>query len=197
MDPNLTHLVVNHVPVLGSLLATGILAYGLLRKQEEIIRLSLYLFVLSAVAALPVYFSGEGAEEGVEHLSGVAESLIENHEDLAKFAIVLVEGLGLAAIGGLVLSFRATRLPLWYASIVGVLALFNGGVMAQTAHLGGQIRHSEIRTGAQGGRSENATEGARHAETEADEKTERFERNEISERNEPNERSERQEAEAR
>ena len=60
------HLMLNHLPLLGSAIATGIFALGLLRRQEEILRLSLYLFIFSALAALPVYFSGEGAEEAVD-----------------------------------------------------------------------------------------------------------------------------------
>ena len=31
--------------------------------------------------------------------------------------------------------------------VVLVLAIASGGIMAQTAHLGGQIRHTEIRGG--------------------------------------------------
>lgn len=159
MSPQALHLMLNHVPVIGSLLATAVLAFGLLRRQEDIIRLSLYLFIFAAVMALPVYFSGEGAEEAVEHLPGVAEALIEDHEHLAEVAIWLIQGLGLAAIGGLVLSFRQTRLPLWFAAVFGLLALGNGGVLAQTAHLGGQIRHSEIRQGAQPNKAEKNPEG--------------------------------------
>ena len=145
MEPAFIHLMLNHLPVLGTLLATGMLTYGLIRKQEEIIRLSLYLFIGSALAALPVFFSGEGAEEAVEHLPGVAEALIEDHEHLAEVAIWLLEGLGLMAIAGLVLSFRKRLLPLWCAGLLAALALVTGGVLVQTAHLGGLIRHSEIR----------------------------------------------------
>jgi hypothetical protein len=141
------HLLLNHAPLLGSLIATVILAWGLFRKNEEIIRVSLYIFVGSALAALPVYFSGEGAEEAVEHLPGVVESLIEDHEHLAKVAIVMMEALGVGALAGIITSFRITSLPrlLGFALLIG--GLFNGGVMAQTAHLGGLIRHTEIRNG--------------------------------------------------
>ncbi|MGE3726169.1 MAG: hypothetical protein AB7I41_11505 [Candidatus Sericytochromatia bacterium] len=148
MDSVQIHLLLNHAPIMGSLLATALLAWGLLRKNEEVVRVSLYILVGSALAALPVYFSGEGAEEAVEHLPGVVENLIEDHEHLAKVAIMIMEGLGLAALGGIFFSFRKVTLPLWYAGLLLTLGLINGGVMAQTAHLGGLIRHSEIRSGA-------------------------------------------------
>jgi len=148
MDSVQIHLLLNHAPIMGSLLATALLAWGLFRKNEEVVRVSLYILVGSALAALPVYFSGEGAEEAVEHLPGVVENLIEDHEHLAKVAIMIMEGLGLAALGGIFFSFRKQTLPLWYAGLLLALGLVNGGVMAQTAHLGGLIRHSEIRSGA-------------------------------------------------
>jgi len=148
MDSVQIHLLLNHAPIMGSLLATALLAWGLFRKNEEVVRVSLYILVGSALAALPVYFSGEGAEEAVEHLPGVVENLIEDHEHLAKVAIMIMEGLGLAALGGIFFSFRKQTLPLWYAGLLLALGLVNGGVMAQTAHLGGLIRHSEIRAGA-------------------------------------------------
>lgn len=139
------HLLLNHVPIMGSLIATAILAWGMIRKNEEIIRVSLYLLIGSALAALPVYFSGEGAEEAVEHLPGVVERLIEDHEHLAKVAIILMEGLGLGAAVALYFSFRKQVLPLAIAAGLLIVGLVNAGVLAQTAHLGGMIRHTEIR----------------------------------------------------
>lgn len=149
MDPTQIHLLLNHAPLMGSLIATAILAWGLFRKNEEIVRVSFYLFVGSALVALPVYFSGEGAEEAVEHLPGVLESLIEDHENLAKIAILIMEALGVGALAGLITSFRLKQLPFWFGTVLLIGGLINGGVMAQTAHLGGLIRHSEIRPGQQ------------------------------------------------
>lgn len=161
------HLLLNHIPVMGSLFATAILIWGLVRKQQDVIQTALYLFIISAVFAIPVYFSGEGAEEAVEHLPAVSEALIEDHEHLAKTAMFIIEALGLASIGALFLSIKNKLIPVWYSIALLVLALINGGVMAQTAHLGGLIRHSEIRQGASsGGRESEAEEGR---ENEADE----------------------------
>lgn len=142
------HLLLNHVPIIGSLIASAILAWGMLRKNEEVMRVSFCLLIVSAIVALPVYFSGEGAEEAVEHLPGVVERLIEDHEKFAKGAFVLMNTLGLSAVVGLVLSLRKA-LPHWYVICVLLLSLVNDAIMAQTAHLGGLIRHSEIRGKAQ------------------------------------------------
>jgi hypothetical protein len=58
MDSAHLHLMLTHVPVIGSLLGSGILAWGLVRKQPEVVRIALGVFVVSSVVALPVYFSG-------------------------------------------------------------------------------------------------------------------------------------------
>jgi hypothetical protein len=139
------HLMLNHVPVLASVIAVAILSWGLLRKNEEVIRVSFYLLIGSALVALPVYFSGEGAEEAVEHLPAVLESLIETHENWAKIAMIMGQVLGVGALVGVIISFRKQQTPRWLAGAVLVLGLIESGVAFQTAHLGGLIRHSEIR----------------------------------------------------
>jgi hypothetical protein len=53
--------------------------------------------------------------------------------------------LGVAAAVGLVRSRGGRSAPRRYATAVLLLALLASGVLARTANLGGQIRHSEIR----------------------------------------------------
>jgi hypothetical protein len=77
------HLSLNHLPVVGIIFGVLLLLLALLRKSEELKRVSLGVFVLTALLALPVYFTGEPAEEVVEHVPGVAESLIGRHENAA------------------------------------------------------------------------------------------------------------------
>jgi hypothetical protein len=76
--------VLNHIPILGTVLGFLLLSVAVARKSGELKRVSLAVFVITAVVALPVYFTGEPAEEIVEHLPGVSESLIERHEEAAQ-----------------------------------------------------------------------------------------------------------------
>lgn len=145
MDAAHMHLLLNHIPVIGTAVGLFLLAWGLWRTSDELKKVSLSIFIISAVIAIPTYLTGESAEELVEHLSGVSESLIERHEDAAVLAVAALELLGLAAAVTLVLFQRAHRAVNMMLAASLVLALVTGGLMARTANLGGQIRHTEIR----------------------------------------------------
>jgi hypothetical protein len=137
--------MLNHLPVIGSIFGALLLLFALLRKSEELERVSFGVFVFTALLALPVYFTGEPASEVVEHLPGVAESLIEEHEDAALFALLMAGATGVVALAGLILFRRAERLPRRIVGAVLVLSLATSGLMGWTANRGGRIRHTEIR----------------------------------------------------
>jgi predicted RND superfamily exporter protein len=93
---------------------------------------------------LPVYLTGEPAEEVVEHLPGVAESFIESHEDAAKFSLILTLATGALAFVALWFQKSESRRRLVNFGVMG-LATVAFLSLAYTANLGGKIRHSELR----------------------------------------------------
>jgi uncharacterized membrane protein len=140
------HLLLNHFPVIGVVFGFLFLAYAVTKESEELKKTSLGFFVLIAILALPVYFTGEPAEEVVKDLPGVTESVIEEHEEAALIALIAVEVLGVIALGGLFFFRGSTSLPSWFIKASLVLSLISVGLMAWTANLGGQVRHVEIRS---------------------------------------------------
>ena len=140
------HLMINHIPVLGTAFGTLLLAFGLVKKSEEIKRVSLGIFFIIAVAALPVYFTGEPAEEIVEHLPGVDEPILEEHEESALISLIAVGILGIFALGALWRYRRADAVPKRLIIAGLIISIVVCGLMAWTADLGGKIRHSEIRS---------------------------------------------------
>ena len=139
------HLLLNHIPVLGTAFGILLLAFAIVRKSEEIKQVSLGVFVFTAVAALPADFTGERAAEMVENLPGVSKPIIEPHEKSAVIAMWAAEILGIVALGGLLRFRRSRHLPHWFVAATLILAIAAGGLMARTANLGGKIRHTEIR----------------------------------------------------
>jgi uncharacterized membrane protein len=143
------HLILNHIPVLGTVFGLTLLGWAILRRNDAVQRVALATFVAVALLALPVYLTGQPAEDVVEHAAGVSESVIEAHEEAAVVALIGVELLGLIAAGGLYLSRRG-RAPFAAAPRTALLlSIVVAGLMAWTANLGGQIRHVETRAGAQ------------------------------------------------
>ena len=154
------HLLLNHVPVIGTILGLLLLVVGMIRKSTDFKLASFGIFVISAIIAIPVYFTGEPAEETVEHLPGVSHAIVEQHEESAVISLVGVEILGILALIGMFFSLRQHRIPSWLVPTVLVLSVVTAGLMARTAGLGGQIRHTEIRSG--------ATAAIQNAETQED-----------------------------
>jgi hypothetical protein len=138
------HLLLNHLPVMGTVIGILLLALARIRRSDELLRASLGLYVLLAASAVVVYLTGDGAEDLVERLPDVSKPLIEQHEEAALAATIALGIYGVAGAIALIVA-RGRALPRWAASAALVLALIPGGLMAWTANLGGQIRHSEIR----------------------------------------------------
>jgi hypothetical protein len=103
--------------------------------------------MIAALFTIPVYLTGEGTEETVEKLPGVSGGLIESHEEMAKIGLIIIIITGVAAL--ITLSIKKKPSLLKPSLILcAFLTFISFGIMAQTAHLGGQIRHTEIRNGA-------------------------------------------------
>jgi uncharacterized membrane protein len=140
------HLALTHVPVILSLVGLAILIIALIKKSNSLIKTSYYILLISGLAALPVFLTGESTEELVERLPGVSDAIIERHEEVAKLAMISIVVAGLAALTGLFLFKRSTATRILKV-VVLLFAVSSGGLLTQTAHLGGQIRHTEIRSG--------------------------------------------------
>lgn len=142
------HLALNHLPVMGTLFSMLLLGWGLIRRSAEIQKVALVAILLTGLSSIPVYLTGGSAEHVVEPLAGVDELALEAHESMGQFA--LWSGVGLAVIAAVALG-AGMRNPAWLSTGAAVVWLVNAlvfGVMGYTAHLGGLIRHPELRGGA-------------------------------------------------
>ncbi|HEX4875179.1 MAG TPA: DUF2231 domain-containing protein [Chitinophagaceae bacterium] len=147
MNPAQIHLALNHAPLFLSIIGGLLLLLGLIRKNESYKTISLYMLVAAGLFTIPVYLTGEGTEELVENLPGVNEAAIGEHEEMAKISLVIIAVTGAVALAGLLLRKNAAVGKILIVAAV-ILSLASFGTMAQTAHLGGKIRHAEIGTAA-------------------------------------------------
>jgi uncharacterized membrane protein len=148
MNPAQIHLALNHLPMGLVLVGVPLLAAALLRKSKELRGAASIILIFSALSAIPVYLSGEPAEEVVEHRTGVTSSTIHEHEEAAELSMIIIEVLGALVLVVCLLEWfkRSVPMAVWYGLLV--LGGVSFGLMARTAHLGGLIRHDELRAGA-------------------------------------------------
>ena len=143
------HLLITHLPIFGSILGVLVLSHGIWTKSNQTMVAAYNLFILSAIGAGIAYLTGEGAEEAVENIQGIAEATIEKHEDFALFALISIIILGVASLIGLLATLSKSTWTRTLAFVVLFIALFSFALVARTGYLGGQIRHTEINTNSQ------------------------------------------------
>ncbi len=139
------HMVVNHFPIIGTILGLGILIGGLVFKNNSIKNTAYCLFIVAALFAFASMSTGEGAEEIAEKLPSVTDQIIHEHEEAAEKLAVVLYFLGAISIVGLYLNIKKNA----KANIVSFLALTIAAVgvflAQQTGTTGGEVRHTEIR----------------------------------------------------
>jgi hypothetical protein len=141
------HLLVNHLPIIGYGIALVLLLATLVRSGDRGIFLaSVLVLLIAGGGTLAAQFSGEPAEEVVEHLQNVPKSMIETHEGAAKIATIIASVTTLLVIALSVVFLRQIgRIPVLPLSILLLATAVTCASMAWVGSLGGTIRHSEIR----------------------------------------------------
>lgn len=145
MDATHLHLMLTHFPIVGTIVGVGILAYGHFSNNNSIKKVALVTFFLMSILTIPVFLTGEGAEEAVEHFAGVSEKIIEEHEELAEKAIWLMGLLGIISVLNIFLIIKKSSFAKSASLIALIISVATVGLFVQVGNLGGQIRHSEIR----------------------------------------------------
>jgi uncharacterized membrane protein len=138
------HLLINHLPVAGTLLGVLLLVLALWRRNAHTEVAAYFLFVVSSVGAVITYLTGEGAEEAVEHIREISKDAIEKHEEFSIYPLVALIFLGVAAIIGIILRRRRSRFAKKMSFILLILSVISFILVAWTGYLGGQIRHTEL-----------------------------------------------------
>jgi len=141
------HLLLNHFPVIGTLMGLGLFLGSIVGKSEDLKRAGLVVFLGIALLSIPTYLSGNAAEREIQDLPGVSGALIVRHEDAALLAYVFMEITGAFAWFGLWQFRRNSRLGRGTLSAVLLLSVATVGLMANAANIGGAIRHPEILSG--------------------------------------------------
>ena len=146
MNVNLAHLhlLLNHIPTIGTVIGLGLFSVSLVGQNDSVKKASLVTLLIVAAAALPVYMTGNAANEIVE--DRVSKELVAKHQDAAALALGFMAVTGIFAWLGLWQYRRDSRPAGWTMLAVLLVSLVTLGFMTRAATLGGEIRHEEIRS---------------------------------------------------
>ncbi|MEQ9164688.1 MAG: hypothetical protein RLO12_00405 [Fulvivirga sp.] len=139
------HLAINHLPIVGLLIGILTLLTGLILKKEDVKLTALVIFIFSAITSIVAFYTGEGAEEAVENIAGVSETLIHAHEENAESFFTLTLILGGLSLISFVVEVKKLKLSKYLMLVCLFLAIADGILAKYVGTSGGEIRHSEIR----------------------------------------------------
>lgn len=139
------HLVVNHFPIVGVLVGFLVLITGYVIKNRQVRNTALGIFVFSALTSIAAFYSGEGAEEVVENITGISETLMHDHEEYAELFFTTILILGGVSLITLFMEYKKSPFAKYGLAMVLVLSITSIIISKYVGTSGGEIRHSEIR----------------------------------------------------
>jgi len=147
MDELHLHLVVNHLPIIFPVLGIIILLIGIFSKSEVTKRNAYIIFVLGAITSIAAMGTGEAAENSATKIAGLSENLIKKHEEVSEIFAALTYVLGAISLVALIASFRNSVISKYTPFLVLILAVICLFFAQKVGTTGGEIKHTEIRTG--------------------------------------------------
>jgi hypothetical protein len=103
------------------------------------------MIVFLAIIIIPVFLTGEPAEELAFNVPGITEETVDPHESAALITLIIMEVLGVSSLIALITFRKGKNIPVWISysiAVATVMFIVSAGI---TASLGGQIRHTELR----------------------------------------------------
>jgi uncharacterized membrane protein len=138
------HLLINHLPVFGSILGFLVLLYGLNTKSSPTRMAAYYVLLISTAGAVVSYLTGEPAEDAVKDVGDISKQMIHLHEDFAAFALIGFIITGIASVFGIVAELRNSASTKIVAFLTIYISFISFSLVAVTAYFGGLIRHTEV-----------------------------------------------------
>lgn len=144
MNPVWLHLLVNHIPIIATSLAVLVVAVGFIVKNNTIKQVGLVLYVVTGLTVYAANFTGEPAEDKIEHIDGISKKQIHAHEEAAELMVTLTSialALALLHLFNRPSNTAVQRWVLIAFLVVGVGASVQGVI---TGHEGGLIRRPDL-----------------------------------------------------
>ncbi len=142
------HIILNHVPSLGSIAGLLLLAAGIYKKDEALKQFAYGVLVLITMAVLPTYITGAESQRVVDKNPSYSAGMVQLHQNAAMITLLCMTAAGMFAWLGIWEHRRHSRSgPLTtMATLISTMAAV--AAVLVTASIGGKISHLEIREAA-------------------------------------------------
>ncbi|HEX9150541.1 MAG TPA: hypothetical protein VF842_00565 [Flavobacterium sp.] len=156
------HLIVNHFPIIGTILGLGILITGIILKNNSVKNTAYAVFIVAAISAAFSMGTGEGAEEMVEDLPNIGKRIIHEHEEIAEKLAIVLYLLGAISLLGIILNIKNHAKAKFISFAAVIVATIGVYLTTLVGISGGKIRHTEIREDSTN--SKTGTAGSKESE---------------------------------
>ena len=147
MIPVQVHLVLNHVPLVGLVFGLIFSVLGMKRSSPQFYLAGLRIFWGMGVIAIPIVLSGLRSADALSGSSWLNAIAVARHQRAGMLTLVVL--MALSAVSETIL-FRSHRSFVYptkrVRTAVRVIASVGLGVMLWTSSLGGELRHTELKS---------------------------------------------------
>jgi dolichol kinase len=145
--PEYIHVVLNHLPIYGTMLGALALAISLILRSRAAQITALILTLIAGASAYPVFVTGQRAYKTIRNQSDDAGAdWLDEHMDRAEKTIGVFYFLAALAIAGLLVPIKWPKSAFPLAALILVVAILCSGIAVYIAQPGGRVRHPEFRT---------------------------------------------------
>lgn len=140
------HLLLNHFPIIGTIIALCLFLFSLLGRSDDLKRACFVIFTGISLLTIPTFMTGNAAAERLRKMPDVSQAVVAAHNNAAIVSLFFIEFTGLFAWLALWQYRRWAHARNWTVVTVLLFSLASVYFMAVTGNTGGEIRHPEIRS---------------------------------------------------
>lgn len=144
--PEYIHVVLNHLPIYGSILGALAMAISLVLRSRAAQITALIITFLAGASAYPVLVTGQRAYKAIRSVADdTGAEALDEHMDRAEKTIGVFYFLAALAIAGLIVPIKWPKTSFPLSAVTLAVALICSGLAVYIAQVGGRVRHPEFR----------------------------------------------------
>jgi formate hydrogenlyase subunit 3/multisubunit Na+/H+ antiporter MnhD subunit len=142
MDWPYLHTLVNHFPIILSVVGFAVLILALINNRRGVWLYAVATLTLAGLSAYPAFFTGDQASHALRGVWYIVRSAVHAHDESAGYALTTLLITGVVSAYAWWYMLRRDRdglPPKWLRTTLVIVAAITLAVVTRTAYLGGKI----------------------------------------------------------